>query len=351
MNEVQITADIIIDEIKKLTKILGRPPKRDEWKSHFRHGGAIPNKFGGFTNLVRMALYEKKPMEIEEISSEVLDIDDIIAHKAKIYDRQHNYDEKLKGVSVKINMDGPYGICHFGDPHVDDNGTDIMALQHDMKIVNETKGMFAANVGDMSNNWTGRLAHLYADESVSAKEAWALVKWLINSCEWLYLIGGNHDLWSGASNPIKWMIKQQNCAYGPSRVRVCLKSPSTKRIINVNARHDFSGTSQWNPAHAVMKAASMGWHDEILICGHKHKSGYGVIKDPKTGVISHAIQVASYKRCDDFAAARNFPDQHLSCCVTTIINPEAKEENDLINVFLNLERAADYLNYLRKGYK
>lgn len=344
-----ILQEQIIEEIKELAKTIGRQPSREEWRKHFRHGGGRPDKYGGYANLVRIALYPSpdSEVEIEKPPEDEMSDEELIEYRAAAFERRKNHTEGLKAVKVRMKLDGPVGICHLGDPHIDDNGTDIKTLEHDTGVVRTTPGLFAANVGDNTNNWTGRLARLYDQQNATAAEAWQLTNWLIEQCDWLYLIGGNHDLWSGAGNPINWMIRHKQCAYGPSRIRLCLRFPGTKRIVHINARHDFRGTSQWNPAHAVMKSASMGWHDEILICGHKHKSGYGLIKDPKTGVISHALQVASYKRCDEYAAERNFPDQHLSCSMTTIINPKATEENDLVNVFLNLDRAADYLTYLR----
>ena len=70
--------------------------------------------------------------------------------------------------------------------------------------------------------------------------------------------------------------------------------PNGKEI-RINARHMFKGNSMWNTAHGVAKAAQMGWKDHILTCGHTHVSGYQVIKDPASGLISHALQVASFK--------------------------------------------------------
>jgi hypothetical protein len=35
-------------------------------------------------------------------------------------------------------------------------------------------------VGDTTNNWTGRLARLYADQSTSAAQAWRIAEWLVN---------------------------------------------------------------------------------------------------------------------------------------------------------------------------
>ena len=98
---------------------------------------------------------------------------------------------------------------------------------------------------------------------------------------------------------MKWIAAQADIgAFEPHGVRMGLRQG--KREIIVNSRHDFPGNSMWNNAHGPMRAAQMGWRDHILTCGHKHTSGYGQVKDPATGLISHCIRVAAYKIIDDY---------------------------------------------------
>jgi len=128
---------------------------------------------------------------------------------------------------------------------------------------------------------------------------------------------------------------------------VGLRFPNGREFI-INARHDFAGHSQWNPAHGQMKAAQMGYRDHLMISGHKHTSGYGVIKDGSTGRICHAIQVASYKLYDSYAKERGFRDQTLSPACMTILDPDLDETHpDAIKVFWDPEVGAEYLAWRR----
>jgi len=249
---------------------------------------------------------------------------------------------------VRVSLDGPVGILHMGDPHVDDPGTDIRLLESHIKLINETEGLFGANVGDQQNNWVGRIAHLYGQQTTTQQEAWMLVEWLITSVDWLYLIGGNHDAWSGDSDPMRWIAKQAGAQYREWGARLNLVFPN-KREVRINARHDFKGHSQWNTAHGPSKAIQMGWRDHILTCGHKHSSGYnGPLKCPSTGLLSHAIRVASYKIYDDYAKAGGFMDLNVSPAVVTIINPDLPDTHPgMIQVFHDVELASDFLTYLR----
>jgi hypothetical protein len=273
-----------------------------------------------------------------------LSTDELVEDRKRRYEKKRTYEKAREEIRVRINVPGPIGILHFGDPHVDDDGTDIARLERDTQLVRDTEGLFAANVGDTTNNWIGRLARLYGEQSTSAAEAWQLAEWFIRRCPWLYMIGGNHDAWSGAGDPLKWIASQT--LYEASQVRLRLVMPN-KRTCTINARHDFAGHSQWNPAHGVMKAAQMGVRDDILVCGHKHVSGYQPLKIPGEDRIAHCLQVASYKIFDRYAKERGFRDQHVSPAVLTIIDPAATRPEGFVQVFHDVELGVEFLNFMR----
>jgi hypothetical protein len=164
------------------------------------------------------------------------------------------------------------------------------------------------------------------------------------------MIGGNHDLWSGAGDPLKWIAKQQNALYKASEARLALRFPNGQEV-RINARHDHSGSSIWNPAHGPMKAAIMGTRDHIYVAGHKHESAYSVLKDGITGIAMHAIKVASYKVYDRYARDKGFRDNALSPCCVTTINPALPANHpDLVKVWWEPEEGADYLTHLRRKF-
>jgi hypothetical protein len=161
-------------------------------------------------------------------------------------------------------------------------------------------------------------------------------------------VGGNHDAWSGAGDPLKWIARQQGALLEPHGVRLNLRLPSG-RDVRVNARHDFKGHSMWNTAHGVSKAAQMGWRDHILTCGHLHVSGYAPLKDPATGLITRAFRVASYKTYDRYADEKGLPDQSIFMCPVTIIDPQYGDDDPRYVTFIeDPEEGADYLTFKRR---
>jgi len=282
------------------------------------------------------------------LPSDVAPIDELLQRREREYDRKQRADEARKLIPVKVAVPGPVGIVHMGDPHVDDPGTDIRTLRRHIEIINATPGMIAANVGDLQNNWVGRLARLYAEQSTSAAESWALTEWLVCSTPWLYLIGGNHDLWSGAGDPLKWIAAHYGTQYEPWGARINLTFPNGKQV-RVNARHDFAGNSMWNTAHGPAKAAQMGWRDHLLTCGHKHTSGYQLLKDPASGLLTHALRIAGYKVHDRYAKELGLPNQNITPAVVTIIDPQyADDDPRLITVINDVEEGAEFLTWKRK---
>ena len=290
----------------------------------------------------------RSEFEFTPIPDDDVPIEELVALRKRKFMHKREHEEASKLIPIRIKIPGPIGILHFGDPHVDDDGTDIEALERHTALVNSTDGMFAANVGDTTNNWCGRLARLYADQATSASQAWRLAEWFIGRCAWLYMIGGNHDLWSGSGDPLKWIARQQNALYKSSEARIALKFPNGAEV-RINARHDHAGSSIWNPAHGPMKAAIMGTRDHVYVAGHKHESAYSILKDPASGIAMHAVKVASYKVYDRYAKDKGFRDNALSPCVVTTINPALPANHpDLVKVWWEPEEGADYLTHLRR---
>lgn len=285
--------------------------------------------------------------EVGALPSELPTAAELLARRETDFERKHRAKVARKLIPVDIRLHGPVGIAHMGDTHLDDDGTDIAKVRRHVDVLSRTDGMLVGNVGDLQNNWVGRLAHLYGQQSLSAAEAWVLVEWLVRRVPWLYLVGGNHDVWSGAGDPLKWIAKHSGQVYEPHGARMGLRFPNGKEV-RINARHNWPGHSQWNAAHGVGKAIQMGVRDHIVTCGHTHVSGYMPLKDPANGLISHGLQVASYKTYDRYADERALRDQTIFMCPVTIIRPEfADDDPRLVTTFFDPEEAAEYLTYLR----
>jgi len=300
------------------------------------------------TALEALSNLPRPDFEVDELPSEIPPIGELLDRREREFSRKKKAHEAREAITVRIKIKGPIGICHMGDPHVDDNGTDIRQLRADIDTVSKTRGMFGANVGDFQNNWVGRLAQIYAHQNTTVNESWAIIEWMIREIPWLYLIGGNHDAWSGSGDPLRWIQRMAKLGVFESwGARIRLVFPNGKEVL-INARHTFRGNSRFNVNHGLDRAVMEGWDDHILVAGHTHSSGYSILKSPKSGRIVHTLRVAGYKRIDSYAKKEGFNDQNISPSFTTIINPEYEDDDPrLIQMIPDPEQAAKILTILR----
>ncbi len=286
--------------------------------------------------------------DVPPLPEEIPSADELRERRKAEYNRTQIARTARKLIPVNVRVDGPYGIVHFGDCHLDDPGTDMALIEKHVGIVSKTPALFAGNIGDLNNNWIGRLVQLHAEQTTTAREAWVLVEWLMAAMPWLYVVLGNHDAWSGDRDPLDYILRNTKGVKGAWGTRLELRSPNGAKT-RINARHDFRGKSQWSTVHGPVKAAKLGWRDHILVCGDHHTSGYALEKDPATGLISHIIRVAGYKVVDDFAEQHNLPDQAaFSSCVTIIDPRKADDDVGRVTFFADVEMGADVLTWLRK---
>jgi len=332
-----------IGNIAEIARILEVP--RSTTQGYLRRAETWQNKTG--------YQLQPKPTGFQkiELPDRDMPVEDLIEHRKRNFIVRHEAETARKLIRVSITTQGPIGITHFGDPHIDDDGCDIVALERDMKVTKETEGLFAANLGDLQNNWIGRLARLWANQSTSSNQAWKLVEWMVTYVDWLYIVAGNHDAWSGSGDPVKWMMRLQSGVYEAHGARLDLQFPNRKHV-RINARHDFHGHSMWNPVHGPMKAVQGGWRDHILTAGHKHTSFIGgPLKDPSSGLLSWAVRCAGYKVHDDYAAQEGLPDQNAFPACVTIIDPEYQDDDvRLVTVIPNVEEGAEFLKWKRKKW-
>lgn len=276
-------------------------------------------------------------------------VDEIFEHRKTVYNRIRNHAEATSIFNVAVNIDGPIAIAHFGDPHLDDDGCDLQLFRKHCDVVHATEGMFAGNIGDIINNWVGRLERLHGNQTTTAAEAWKLAEWMFEYIPWLYVIAGNHDCWSGNRDPLKWISKNLGQPYINHGTRLKLNFPNGRNIM-VNIAHDYKGHSQWNPVHGAMKKGRT-WPDDIFVCGHRHHTAVSMNANPVENKAQWFIRVDSYKVFDDYPKEIGIDETFISPCVVTIINPDYESERDKVLVCLDPEQAAFILTKMREKWK
>jgi hypothetical protein len=254
-----------------------------------------------------------------------------------------------KLLKMNITVSGPIGLLAFGDPHLSSPLTDWVALTRDIELVKKTPGLFGTNIGDTGDNWTGKLAHLWADNEVSHTTEVRLVKWFMEEIPWMLVLYGNHCLWSGAGSVLPWLAEQQGILDANWSQRIALEFPNGRQV-RIGCYHGANGHSMWNAVHGGIKLAKMGPRDHLICAGHIHKSQvlYPIV-DPDSGDWASVLQLGSYKNLsDNYGKRLGGGEQNAFPSAVVIINPAATTPAGLLRIFPDTEEGADFLTYLRR---
>ena len=71
---------------------------------------------------------DRKKFTAPFLPSESRSLDELVRDRIEESRRSKNADDARNLIPIQINMDGPFGLLIFGDPHVDDGGTDFELL-------------------------------------------------------------------------------------------------------------------------------------------------------------------------------------------------------------------------------
>lgn len=247
-------------------------------------------------------------------------------------------------IGVKSNK--PIGVCLMGDPHIDNNGCNWPLLREHIRILEETPGMYAVGIGDLTDNWIGRLTRLYADQEMSKKQAWKLVKYLLKETKirWLCHILGNHDAWGDGPYLIK-ANAQPIVPVEDWQSRFQLVFPNGQRV-RIHAAHDFPGSSIWNKMHGPQKASMLLEQADIFACGHKHEWACNESENANRDFVYWLVRSRGYKFIDSYADQLGYGSQRYGASITAIIDPDGGGTRR-IRCFPDLTEAAEFLTWKR----
>lgn len=281
---------------------------------------------------------------VPEAPANDLTLEEIFEIRSKLYSRKEEHKAATKVVPVTVNVPGPIAIAFIGDPHLDDDNTDLELIRRHVEVLSSTEGLFGVCVGDYTNNWVGRLEKLYAKQTTTRLQAHVLTEWFFRSVNWMVAVGGNHDAWNHGNEILKLMSRITGTYYYEHGGRFEIKLPSGASF-TLNTRHDFKGRSQYNPAFGANKSAMFGSRDDLHVAGHLHQDGYQTQRIDGKRV--HAIRVGAYKRFDEYAVENGFSENDNSPAYVAVIDPDKFGDDGFIQVFCDFDSGVQYLKLLR----
>lgn len=270
-----------------------------------------------------------------------LPIEDLITQMARRSEKRLANAASRNGQIIRIHTKDPVVIAFVGDPHLDDDGCDWARLKADIELL-RGDNIFAINIGDTTNNWTGKLMRLYAEQDTGLKTARRLARWFMLEADITFLawIMGNHDDWEHGAQILRLMnttgimMEDWQCHFHVE-FDTGLKVPFF-------VAHDFPGSSQWNKMHSLMKKAMMGSGSGVYAAGHRHTAGLHWEPLGENEIGFWALRSAGYKALDKHAVRLGYPRLNDGQTTAVVINPREKDPREQIAGFKSLSAAVRY---------
>lgn len=326
-----------------------------ELRAHIEAEGSIraaARRLGTSDRTLRRILKRETEADFDDYEAPTeIDFEELLERRKQVYEAKKSATEAKRQITRRLKLDGPFAIAFPADPHLDADGCDVgLAFSHADLMDGRNTGLYGINLGDVWNNWSGRLARLWADQSTNGKEAQTLVRAYLERVNWLAFQLGNHDLWSpGHSDVIQEILKQAKVPTAKHQMRIEIMTPSG-RSLRIMTRHGFPRSSMWNTAHGVSQRAQLDGWANIYVGGHTHVSGYQHGWHDGFRQMWHAVQIASYKKVDDFADELGLLPCDLYCCPVAIINPYANNDINFIRWEFDPFEGAERLKWERKRW-
>tara|TARA_R110000796_G_scaffold194379_1_gene310745 strand:+ start:860 stop:1903 length:1044 start_codon:yes stop_codon:yes gene_type:complete len=305
---------------------------------------------GRFRRAVEKGLWNEGTAETDTYSRALLPpsdepIETIVEQLTSRFEKRKQHVDAKAWQRIRMKSDEPIGLLWFGDPHLDDNFCDWPTLRRHVELVQQNDGVYGCGLGDYQNNWVGRLSRLYAEQDTSHETAWRLVEWFVKAINPLILIGGNHDMWTGSGDPLKWMTEPHSINEDWA-AKVAIKFPNGQEC-KVHAAHDMPGHSQWNPLHGQKKMAMFKSNAHLYIAGHKHNWELAQMEQVDEGHVSWLARARGYKSSDTYALVRGYDEQNYGQAILQVINPKAESPEGFSHCFVDVETGVEFLNFLR----
>ena len=285
-------------------------------------------------------------LRMPRLPSPDVPVDELIRRLAADEQRRHTRAQKEKWHKIEVLDPLPIACLAMGDPHLG-TSTNWGRLRKDVNYLETEPGLYGLNIGDTTNNWTGRLIRQYADESISRSDERRLAQWLLGSGTWMAWLFGNHDEWEHGS-AIMQLMDPAGCIpmhnWGAKFELIF----SNRTKVRIHCAHDFPGHSMWNPTHGPARSPRMmGTDADVFVGGHIHEWGLQQFEMAERALTPWAIRLRGYKRGDKYAKTKGYQESNFGASVLLIFDPYAETPPGRVIPFADVDQGIQVLRALR----
>lgn len=253
--------------------------------------------------------------------------------------------------SQRLTFDyGPIALVATADWHLGGSGVDYPRLDAELRLIADTPGMFAIGAGDLLDQMiVGRLLDARKNNRLSIRDEWALVRrqLAIIAPKLLAVVSGNHDNWAEALTGISYFERElrdlkPTALYDTDDAIIDVIVGGWE--LPVRIRHQWQGSSIYNPTHGIERAAKWDHNFVIGMGAHTHRGGVCRDFNVGGGNIGMALMAGSYKlwEGDAYARRKGFARPTDTTSVAVVID----EKRRSLTGFNDLGSCAEYMEAL-----
>jgi hypothetical protein len=253
-------------------------------------------------------------------SVRAFDRDAIIAKATAIFNKAVAKD--LKQRSQRVVVSGDVACLVFaGDEHMGGK-TDIQRMLYEAALVNDTPGMYHVRMGDIVNQFIlGRMRAIRDNAEITIPEEWVLAKVLADLIaeKVVAWVGGNHDDWGRKAAGTDKLVELLPDGVLYHKYDLSFDLHVGKTVKRIRIRHQWKGSSVFNPTHAIEAAAQRDLADfDVAVGAHTHQAAL-CREFFAQGKRRLAVLTNTYKKYDDFPVEIGFPRSDASSTCAAVI--------------------------------
>jgi len=249
-------------------------------------------------------------------------------------------------VKIQIDTDKPVAIAWSADWHLGSLFTDYKSWQEDLEFILQTKNLYMATVGDLSENFPAKfksarapLQQILAPEHQQSMLEGILTE-LVQNEKLLMAAKGNHDVdfdeqLTGQSQIKRFMSRLVPFFNGKGFAQIMVGS----EMYTVLMVHKTRFNSYMHALHGIKQEYKETIPADIVVGAHTHKPGfecyhhYDMSRD-----LGYIIKTGTYKVEDEFS--KSFWTKGVVGVPTTLLFPHTHK----IMIFSNAQDAAAHLS-------
>jgi len=263
------------------------------------------------------------------------------------------YDERSLTVRVPHRI---FCKAFIGDLHMDSPGFDVDWYNRDMELIRRAQGelpTISVFMGDVLDNWpiSGRLSKKNRQTAVTRKEGLALLRGFLQEegLDLSVFLMGNHDQW--LHEEFEVLVRQWTSAKVADWACTIRAVTEKGWGFSTFASHDMRGSSIHNPVHGLARRAREDGAADLYVAAHRHMGGQGKDQNGFRDRTYNYLRVRGFKRADEFAWSKGYPEENEGACGLAVINPFARMQDNVCRTFYDLEEGLDWAKFLRKKYE